>query len=116
MSLVDLFFQKSFKKEAAAKSALASNSVAPAVSTKKAVAYASANDTVSKGSYSIAPQYDNRRHESTVYLEGYKNAPWIKPCVDMIARTGAKNWRLVPVDKTKDTIDPIEIEPIMTFY
>ena len=86
----------------------------PAPKNKRS-AYASTNDVQARGSYLLAPQYDNRREESKVYLDGYLNCPWVKPCVDMIARSGAKNWRLVPIDKTKTKIDAAEVEPILSF-
>ena len=77
--------------------------------------FASNNDVVSRGSYLLAQKYDNRRQESQVYLDAYLHGPWVKPCVDMIARSASKNWRLVPADNKNELVDPVAVAPILDF-
>lgn len=89
-----------------------------AVPRQAVAAYSSAQDNQiasARGSYLMQPRYDNRRQESEVYWEAYLSAPWIRPCVDLISRSGAKDWRLVPVDTTKDIVDVNEVAPILRF-
>lgn len=87
----------------------------------KITAFASSNDIVPNrgGSYQVAPQYDNRRQESKVYLDGYLHCPWVRPCVDMIARSGSKQWKLVPKNPQSTTMPTSaylqEVEPILNF-
>jgi hypothetical protein len=78
----------------------------------------STSGTNPKGSFAIAEQYDSHRERAKVLRDLYENSPVASTCVDLIANSASKRYKLVPrnsLSTSADLTDP-NLAPIIEFW